>query len=110
MFHEWAQYLPARYKGVERLLVSFGPGTEEGRGGEDGASRTIGLVAEGDSWSPVVEAVAGVLEQGALRASAFCSVSHKVFVTIVTIDVLSGIVYGFYLCVLTGRLWRAYHP
>ena len=55
---EWAQYLPARYKGVERLLVSFGPGTEEG------ASRTIGLVAEGDSWSPVVEAVAGVLEQG----------------------------------------------
>ena len=61
---EWAQYLPARYKGVERLLVSFGPGTEEGPGGEDCASRTIGLVAEGDSWSPVVEAVAGVLEQG----------------------------------------------
>ncbi|QDZ23049.1 tRNA threonylcarbamoyladenosine biosynthesis protein [Chloropicon primus] len=66
---EWAEYLPQRYKDVGRLVVSLTQhGGEEGRGGGEEAghassSRVVRLTAEGETWGPVVDAIASVLEQ-----------------------------------------------
>ena len=63
---EWAEYLPPRYSGVERLVVHIEEGAEEGSEEADvegSCPRKITLAAHGGPWVAVVEAIAGLLEE-----------------------------------------------